>query len=133
MSATAGISLTRPGWLPAGGGGTAALIRSIDWSGTAIGPIDGWSPSLRMVVDLMLVNRFPMILWWGPEFVQLYNDPYVPIPGDKHPRSMGQRASECWSEIWHVIGPLIETPFRGGPATWMEDIPLVIRRHGFLE
>ncbi len=115
------------------GGEMAALIRGTDWSRTAIGAMDGWSPALRTTVDLMLVNRLPMLLWWGPRFVQIYNDPYVPIPGEKHPRSLGQPASECWSEIWHVIGPLVETPFRGGPATWMEDIPLHIRRHGFME
>jgi signal transduction histidine kinase len=109
------------------------LIRSKDWSRTPLGPVEGWPLALRMVVDLMMANRFPMILWWGPEFIQLYNDPYRPIPGDKHPRSLGQPASQCWAEIWHVIGPLVETPFRGGPATWMEDIHLEIRRHGFVE
>jgi hypothetical protein len=57
----------------------------------------------------------------------------APIPGAKHPKSMGQPASQCWSEIWHVIGPLIETPFNGGPATWMEDIPLEMNRYGFTE
>jgi CheY-like chemotaxis protein len=41
--------------------------------------------------------------------------------------------SECWEEIWQVIGPLIETPFHGGPPTWMEDLPLEINRHGFVE
>jgi hypothetical protein len=37
------------------------------------------------------------------------------------------------SEIWNVIGPLIDTPFRGGPATWMEDLELDVHRHGFIE
>jgi hypothetical protein len=41
--------------------------------------------------------------------------------------------SEVWNEIWHILRPLIETPFSGGPATWMEDIPLEINRSGFLE
>ena len=30
----------------------------------------------------MLVNRFPMLLWWGPQFCQLYNDAYRPILGE---------------------------------------------------
>src|SRR4030095_14774301 len=65
--------------------------------------------------------------------VQIYNDAYRPIPGAKHPRSMGQPARECWKEIWHIIGPLIDTPYYGGPATWNDDILLVIDRHGFME
>jgi PAS domain S-box-containing protein len=86
-----------------------------------------------MMVRFLLSNRFPLLLWWGPHFCQLYNDPYRPVLGTKHPQSMGQPASACWSEIWHIIGPLIETPYHGGPATWMEDLALEINRYGFVE
>jgi signal transduction histidine kinase/DNA-binding response OmpR family regulator len=109
------------------------LMRELDWAATALGPSETWSQSLRMVTCLLLANRFPLLLWWGPEFCQLYNNPYCPILGAKHPRSMGQPASICWAEIWHIIGPLIETPFNGGAATWMDDLLLEINRHGFVE
>src|SRR5262245_43896789 len=95
------------GWL-VGGGDMAERIRAFDWSKTAIGPVESWSPALRMMVRILLANRFPLLLWWGPQYIQLYNDPYRPIPGTKHPeRALGRPASECWAEIWHVIGPLI--------------------------
>ena len=110
-----------------------ALIRAKDWSKTPIGAPHTWSPTLRTLVSFLLANRFPLLLWWGPQYIQIYNDAYRPIPGTKHPRSLGQPASECWTEIWDVIGPLIDTPFRGGPATWMEDITLEVNRHAFLE
>jgi len=115
------------------GGETGALIRSMDWAKTPIGPISGWSQSLRMMVNFLLANRFPLLLWWGPEYVSIYNDAYRPILGTKHPRAMGLPVRECWSEIWHILQPLIDTPFNGGPATWMEDIALEIKRHGFVE
>jgi PAS domain S-box-containing protein len=117
----------------AGGAQMGALIRSIDWSKTPLGPPGSWSLSLRMMVTFLLANRFPLLLWWGPEYVQIYNDAYRPIPGTKHPQSMGQRARDCWPEIWHIIGPLIDTPFRGGPATWSDDLALEVHRHGFTE
>lgn len=97
----------------AGGGVIGALMRSKDWSKTPIGPVESWSPTLRMLVKLLLVNRFQLFLWWGPKFCQIYNDAAHPALGEKHPNSLGQPASECWSEIWHIIGPLIETPYRG--------------------
>jgi hypothetical protein len=81
----------------------------------------------------MLVNRFPMLLWWGPQFCQLYNDAYRPILGAKHPQFLGRPTEECWSEIWDILRPLIETPFNSGPATWMEDIQLELNRYGFTE
>lgn len=117
----------------AGGGEMGELIRAIDWSKTPLGPVDTWSQTLRTMVSFLLANRFPLLLWWGPKYISIYNDAYRPILGTKHPRSMGQPVSECWSEIWHILKPLIDTPFFGGPATWMEDIFLEVNRHGFTE
>src|SRR5579862_979517 len=109
------------------------VMCTVDWSGTSLGPVEHWPQSLRMMVRFILANRMPMLLWWGPEYTQLYNDAYRPVLGTKHPRSMGQPTRECWHEIWHVLEPLIDTPFNGGPATWMDDILLEINRHGFVE
>src|SRR5690242_19229976 len=114
-------------------GEMGALIRAKDWSSTPIGPAENWSPSLRMMVGFMLANRFPLLLWWGPQYVSLYNDAYRPILGEKHPRSLGQPAKECWLEIWQVLEPLIDAPFQGGPSTWMDDLPLELNRYGFVE
>lgn len=111
----------------------AELIRSLDWSQTPIGPMESWSPALRMMVRLLLVNRFPLLLWWGPEYISIYNEAYTPILGTKHPWALGKPVRECWSEIWHILQPLIDTPFHGGPSTWNDDIELEINRHGFLE
>jgi hypothetical protein len=117
-----------------GGGEMGALMRAFDWSQTPLGPVDGWSPTLRVMAKLLLANRFPMLLWWGPQFIQLYNDAYRPVLGDKHPHAaLGRPFSECWSEVFYVLGPLAQTPFDGGPPTWMEDIPLEVNRYGFVE
>src|SRR5579862_4370941 len=109
------------------------LIDEKDWSLTPVGAAQNWCPALRMMVSLLLANRFPTLLWWGPDYVQFYNDAYRPIPGAKHPKSLGQPARECWSEIWHILKPLIDTPFNGGPPTWIEDFELVIYRSSFHE
>jgi response regulator receiver domain-containing protein len=116
-----------------GAGEMAARMRSTDWSKTLLGPVEFWSPTLRMMVDFLLANRFPQLLWWGPEFCCIYNDAYIPVLGTKHPRALGRPVAEVWNEIWDVLKPLIETPFRGGPATWDEDIELVINRRGYKE
>jgi len=114
-------------------GEMAALIAAKDWSLTPLGPMDKWSSSLRMMTRFLLANRFPLLLWWGPDHISIYNDAYRPILGTKHPRALGQPVRECWSEIWHILEPLIQSPFQGGPSTWSEDFELEIRRRGFLE
>jgi PAS domain S-box-containing protein len=115
------------------GGEMGALMRSTDWSKTPLGPMESWSPALRMMVPFLLANRFPQLLWWGPHFCCLYNDAYIPVLGEKHPWALGRPTEEVWREIWHILKPLVETPFRGGPATWMEDLPVEINRKGFVE
>jgi len=133
MTAKEKTSLQNSDWL-VGGGEMGALIREFDWGNTPLGPHSSWSPSLRMMVRFLLANRFPLLLWWGPQFIQIYNDPYRPVLGDKHPgRGLGKPVSECWNEIWHILRPLIETPFNGGAPTWMDDILLQINRYGFVE
>ena len=41
-----------------------------------------------------------MLLWWGPDYIQIYNDAYAPILGAKHPQqAMGKPFRECWHEV----------------------------------
>jgi signal transduction histidine kinase len=116
-----------------GGGQMGALMRSINWAETPLGPVSSWPPSLHTMVGVMLGNRFPMMIGWGPDLIQLYNDGYRVILGDKHPKSLGQACAECWSEVWDIVGPMLLTPLHGGPATWNDDLALEINRYGFLE
>lgn len=111
----------------------AQMIGAKDWSSTLLGPPENWSAALRMMVNFMIPNRFPMLLWWGPEYISIYNDAYAPILGAKHSWALGRPFKEVWSEISHILLPLIDAPFRGGASTWMEDIPLEIKRHGWTE
>jgi PAS domain S-box-containing protein len=119
-------------WLK-GTGEMVDLIRAKNWAETPIGPVERWSPALRMMIGFLVANRFPLLLWWGPHYVSIYNDAYRPILGTKHPKALGPPVSECWNEIWHILQPLIDSPFNGGPATWMDDIELEIRRSNFTE
>ncbi len=118
---------------PSAGGEMEGAIGAFDWSRTPLGPAAGWSPALRMMVRFLLANRFPLLLWWGPEYVCIYNDAYRPVLGAKHPGALGQPVSRVWREIWPVLKPLIDAPFHGGPATWDDDIVLEVNRHGFTE
>jgi PAS domain S-box-containing protein len=118
----------------AGGGEMGALTRAFDWSRTAVGPIELWPRSLLTAVQIVLSSRFPMLLWWGPELIQFYNDSYsASLGADRHPSAFGARGRQCWSDIWPIIGPQIESVLRDGEATWNEDRLVPITRDGRLE
>src|ERR671920_2450978 len=67
------------------GGENGRLMAALDWSATPVGPVEAWPASLRFAVRTVLVSRFPMVLTWGPEFTQFYNDGYAPLIGAQHP------------------------------------------------
>jgi signal transduction histidine kinase len=73
-----------------------------------------------------------MFVAWGEQLGFLYNDPYAEILGSKHPRALGRRFYDIWSEIWPDISPLIESAM-AGRATYREDLPLVMNRKGYDE
>jgi signal transduction histidine kinase len=110
----------------AGGGDMGALMRSTDWSKTGLGPVEEWPKSLKTMLGVLLGSRFPMLLWWGPDLLHLYNDAYRPILRDKHPASLGAPAARVWAEVWDIAGPMARSVQAGGPATWTEDLQLFI-------
>ncbi len=121
-----------PQWL-AGGGEMGALMRATDWSLTRLGPIEHWPKSLQTMLGVILGSRFPMLLWWGPDLLHLYNDAYRPILRDKHPASLAAPAAEVWAEVWGIAGPMARSVQEGGPATWTEDLQLFIANGGMAE
>jgi signal transduction histidine kinase/ActR/RegA family two-component response regulator len=116
----------------AGGGKTGALMRGLDWSSSPLGHPSAWPQSLRSVVGLLLQSQFPMFVAWGSELGFLYNDPYAEILGAKHPKALGSRFYDIWSEIWPDISPLIDAAM-SGQATYREDLALLMNRKGFDE
>ena len=127
----ADILLRRPAWL-AGGGEMGRLLRSMDWSQTPLGPMDTWPPSLRTTVSLVMESNFPIALTWGPGHIQIYNDGYWPLCGDKHPMSMGSDFRECWASAGAAIGEAYASALAGQPA-YLEDQRMFLDRHGYLE
>lgn len=119
-------------WLT-GGGEMGRLVRSTDWSRTPLGPPENWPKSLKTMLGVVLGSRFPMLLWWGPDLLHLYNDAYRPILRDKHPASLGAPAARVWAEVWDVAGPMARSVQEGGQATWIEDLQLFINSEGIAE
>ena len=118
----------------AGGGEMGALTRAYEWSASPLGKPGTWPQSLRTAVRILLNTNHPMLIWWGPQLIQFYNDAYRQTMGpERHPNALGQGGRECWAEIWDIIGPQIEQVMSGGGATWHENQLVPVTRHGRLE
>lgn len=114
---------------PRGGGDMGGRIRAFDWSETALGAILAWPQSLKTTLDLILPSGFPMIALLGADLVQIYNDAYRDVMGDKHPGGLGQPTRACWPEVWHINAPIYDRVWAGETLTFRDGLyPLV--RHG---
>jgi signal transduction histidine kinase len=115
-----------------GGGAAGALIRELDWTRTGLGSPHDWPLSLVAHVRTMLATHQPMCVFWGPDLVNLYNDGFLPILGEKHPAAMGQRAGECWREAWPVVGAQLLRAMQG-ECIFNEEVLVPISRGGPVE
>lgn len=111
----------------------AELARSFDWKSTPLGPMEKWPQSLRIAVSICLNSRFPMFVWWGPDLINIYNDAYAPMLGQRHPAAFGRPAQPTWHEIWPIVGPQAHAVMTRAEATWNQRVLLVMERNGFVE
>ncbi|MCP1561047.1 PAS domain S-box-containing protein [Methylorubrum extorquens] len=96
------------------GGEVGRLVRSRDWSATPLGPIEGWPPTLKTAVNIMLTSPGPVSILWGPERVQIYNDAYIPIAAERHPDALGQPVAQNWSDAYEAfLAPILDRVFDG--------------------
>ena len=117
-----------------GGGEMSHLIRSYDWSASPLGLPEQWPQSLRTTLGIMLRSSFPMFLWWGDDLLCFYNDAYRPSLGiDGKHSAIGKKAKDVWSDIWHIIGPMIAKVLDTGESVWYEDQLIPIYRNGRTE
>ncbi|WP_244523811.1 ATP-binding protein [Blastococcus sp. DSM 46786] len=120
------------GDLFAAGGEAGRIMAAFDWASTPLGPVDGWPASLRFAVRTVLVSKFPMVLTWGPEYIQFYNDAYAPFIGAKHP-AIGDDIRQTLAEGWDALGPPVERAMATCEASWLPGLLLLLERAGYRE
>lgn len=110
------------------------FVRSVDWNDTPIGPIEDWPPQLRLIVNLIMKDTEPAVVFWGPELIMIYNEPYIELVGAMHPAALGASAPSFFGdEIWDIFRPIIAQNLATGEVVERHDIPIFITRHGFTE
>ncbi|KAI9705907.1 MAG: hypothetical protein M1836_005313 [Candelina mexicana] len=128
------------------------FARSIDWATTSLGPIEHWPAALRGMCNLIMASPHPAAMYWGDDYIAIYNEAYIPLAGQKHPMLMGQSYKEAWAEIWDDVKDVFASAKTTGEATMkvepfslrsgfidqtdnasQDDDCLFVRRSGFLE
>jgi signal transduction histidine kinase len=112
----------------------AARCRALDWTQTPLGPVESWPQSLKTLASALLMARSPILLFWGPDLVMLYNDAFAPSLGSvRNAVGLGAKGREFWTDVWSVIGAQIEGVVGRGESFWFENALVPIERNGRLE
>ncbi|MGV3490711.1 MAG: LuxR C-terminal-related transcriptional regulator [Devosia sp.] len=115
-------------------GEMARLIREFPWAQTELGSIENWPVDLKVTVGILVNSRFPMVLWWGPDSIEFYNDAYALTFGDTLLFGLlGQPARNRRKETWTVLGPMIGSVMSGNGTLYSEDQLVPIMRDNRLE
>jgi PAS domain S-box-containing protein len=118
----------------AGSGEMATLMRALDWSTTALGPVELWPQALRTCVRIVLDSAYPMNICWGPDYVNLYNDAYLMSMGAKHPWALGRSARDVVPEIWEFVKQMFDMVVKCGHSfSALADQLYPINRKNYLE
>jgi PAS domain S-box-containing protein len=97
-----------------------ALIARTDWSRSPLGAAGTWPQSLRTAVDIVIHSPMPMLLLWGPQLTQIYNNGFALLAGHKHPHAFGQPAHLIWPELRDFTDPIYSAVLQGQVRTYSE-------------
>ena len=115
-----------------GGGNAAALIRQYPWERTSLGPIEGWSQTLKVATALIVQSPVPIVMLWGPDGFMIYNDAYSEFAGARHPTLLGSKVREGWPEVAQFNDHVMQVCLAGGTLKY-RDQELTLHRPGVAE
>jgi hypothetical protein len=108
-------------------GKVADIIRSFDWSQSKLGPLVSWPPDLKNMLNTCLRCPFPMVIFWGADFVTFANDAAYAFVSSTHPGIIGRPAAEGavdWIRLSTVLESVVST---GQPVLLTDEMWLLDR------
>ncbi|KAF9692005.1 hypothetical protein EKO04_010164 [Ascochyta lentis] len=110
------------------------FFRNTDWNRNGLGPPKDWDSTLRLFTNFVFADSRAACLWWGPEYVAIYNESFAPLCHGVHPTLMGSTYAEGFPEIWpHICAMFQESSRTGVGQNVTSDTPLLVERNGWRE
>jgi len=72
---------------------------TFDWSKSSLGPLESWSDEMISATRLLLIDPRPGAMMIGSDYSIIYNEPYFPIVGLRHPAALGKPFAVCYPEV----------------------------------
>lgn len=108
------------------------LIEAVDWAATSIGPIELWPESLLLLLQIIIPDPQPHLLFLGHDQTMLYNQAYAELVGERHPSALGNPVRIAFPETYQMVLGILDETTSTGRAHVTQDYHFPLVRHGFL-
>ncbi len=90
------------------------FIRSHNWTSNTLGSPENWPTQLKQQTGIVLNSLCPMLICWGTDLIQLYNDAFMQMLGNrKHPHALGKPFFETYIEAKDLLRPIFDKVLQG--------------------
>lgn len=103
-----------------------------DWASSGLGPVETWSEDLKSSLRILLNDPRPATLMWGPSYITVWNEAYVPAVGLRHPSKYATPFSELFPEVPEFI-QLLKQVTQSHESMHSDNASFTLTRNGFNE
>jgi len=106
-----------------------ALFEKTNWEDTSLGNPDNWPENLKTLFTMILDSPLPMCIFWGSDFIQLFNDSYFEALREsvsKH--AFGKPTQEIYESEWLSIASIFNE-VKNGVAVRVSGSSLFFRKN----
>lgn len=104
------------------GGKCGAMLQGLDWENNSMGLPENWSELTKSCVKQMLDMPIATCLYWGEDFIHLFNDAYLKIL--KQATDIGTPAHK--STHWEDLQPILREVTKGKTITYNDEDYLLL-------
>lgn len=108
------------------------LILSKNWNDTPLKNAESWPVELSTMLSMVMANPMAMCIFWGSDFIQIFNDSYAEVLGaSNYIKALGASAKDTFGDKWQEISSVFERVMSGESAELSGSF--LIAKNGVLE
>ncbi|KAH7271375.1 hypothetical protein NW759_001236 [Fusarium solani] len=88
------------------------VVQSVDWESTSLGPMADWPVQLQQTFNQLVSDSRPIALYWGPDYITIYNEAFSRYCGARHPARLGRPATESWPHLKDRLDAMMASPLK---------------------
>lgn len=109
------------------------VLQSVDWGSTSLGVMANWPAQLQQTFNQLVSDSRPIALYWGTDYVTLYNEAFSRYCGVRHPFRLGRSAVESWPSLKDRLDGIMASPFKNSSKDEDESRFFIEHANGFTE